>query len=94
MAMTPEQKEFFQKGFKVAMNFAFHHHPEEDREKFKGFLLAQTANDGEKQIIEEAINLKNTMEGGENCGPGFCLDASGKCVLCKFRFAFNGKFHS
>lgn len=99
--MTPEEKIIFRKGFKVAINFLYHHHLDEKgqpdpvaQEKFREFLLANTDTSREKEIIEEAINLRTTMEGGGGCGSGFCLDADGTCVRCRFKFAFNGTFHS
>lgn len=99
--MTPEEKIIFQKGFKVAINFLFHHHLDEKgepdtvaQEKFRKFLLANTNTSREKEIIAEAINLRTTMAGPGACSPGFCLDSDGTCIRCSFKFAFNGTFHS
>jgi hypothetical protein len=98
--MTPEEKIIYQKGFMVAINFLFHHQLDaggkvdpQAQAKFKNFLLAHTDSKDEGKIIEEAINLRTTMPGGENCGPGFCFDGV-SCVRCKFAFAFDGTFHS
>ena len=99
--MTKKEKIMFQKGFKVAVNFLFHHHLDDKgepdviaQENFKKFLLANIDVPEESEIIDEAIAIRNTMDGGGNCGAGYCPDGSGGCVVCAFGFAFDGTFHS
>lgn len=99
--MTEVEKNAYQKGFMVALNFLFHHHEtekdrvrsNEDKARFRKFLLTHTNSAEEAAIVERAITLKSTMEGSEDCDSGFCR-VNGRCVLCKFKFAFDGTFHS
>jgi hypothetical protein len=93
--MTTTEKESFQKGFKVALNFIANR-PGNDKTVFKNLILAQEKKAKKKKveaILDEAIALTSTMESSDGCGPGECR-VGGNCVPCAFLFAFDGTFHS
>ena len=88
--MTPEELVHYQNGFKVAINFLYHHHDEADKEKFEKFLKDNAVDSVVKEAIEMTNN--NLSASGESCPPGMCPDGTGSCVQCKFKYAFDGTY--
>jgi len=88
-SLTAEQLKFYQAGFKVAVNFLYHHHDEPEQPTFLQFLNGNMDSD----VVLEAVNLINpaTLPNGENCGAGKCPTPTG-CVPCRFQFAFDGSY--
>lgn len=88
-ALTDRDRFFYRKGFMVAMNFLYFHHeteaeterPDDDKMRFERFLRLHIDGDA----VDQTLLLRS---GGGNCRPGTC-EVGGRCVLCKFRFAFD-----
>ncbi len=90
--MTPEELEMYRAGFKVAVNYLYHHQPnEEERIKFEEYLNLHM----DPAVVQGAINLQNpdiSTFSGSLCPPGECPGPGGKCVVCRFEFAFDGTY--
>lgn len=88
--MNNEELERYRNGFKVAINFLYHHQAtDDDKTNFEKLLNEHM----DAEVVQEAINLRNNVqEGDHGCPPGLCFDGSG-CVPCKFEYAFDGKYH-
>lgn len=83
------EKEAFQKGFKVALNYLYYHKPAGgERNEFERFLLNTATID--PAVVQEAklITSNRTLSNGMRCPPGEC-PVGGACVLCAFPFAYD-----
>lgn len=89
--MTPEELKLYQGGFKVAVNFLYHHQTGEDgRAAFLQYLNQHM----DPKVVEEAITMRNPdidPQSGGPCPPGLCPTPNG-CVLCEFQFAYDGTY--
>lgn len=91
--LSPEELELYQAGFKVAVNFLYHHQAsEENRSAFERYLNEHM----DPEVVREAINMRNPEndpQSGGPCPPGFCPTPNG-CVLCEFQNAFDGSYYT
>lgn len=89
--LTPEELAIYQGGFKVAINFLYHHQANQDAmDAFRQYLNQHMP----PEVVQEAINMVSPAinpQTGENCPAGKCPTPSG-CVLCLFEFAFDGSY--
>jgi len=95
-----KRRKHFRKGFRVALNFLYHHHetmakterPPEDKIRFERFLKLHI----DEGVVEDAKSIKSIDETGNrtSCDPGYCR-VGGTCVLCDFEFAYDaGNFEN
>jgi len=82
--MTEKELKLYQAGFKVALNFLYHHQEsQEKKDDFEQFMKAH--------IDVETVDKSIQISGDPGCGPGECL-MGGRCVACGFQFAFDGSY--
>lgn len=80
---TPAERSLYQKGYKVAINFLYHHTDSANISAFKNFLDTQI----DQSVVEESIALQSD----DNCEPGYCQTPRG-CQLCDFDYAYDGRY--
>ncbi len=92
--MTPEELRFYQAGFKVAVNFLYHHQASEaERSAFGQYLNEHM----DHEVVQEAISMINPDKAettGVSCPPGECPIPGNGCRLCDFPFAYDGTYYT
>lgn len=94
--MTKEEREIYQRGFQMAINYFYYALDDEgEKQKFKELVeknVVSKKTDADT-FMKTSLAIKNNLVNpeGEQCAEGFCWDeAKQACVPCRFDFAFKG----